>query len=498
MDALHAELWRKICDFQISGPNDSLTFTERLARENGWSIGFARRVVEEYRRFLFLAMVAGHEVTPSEQIDEAWHLHLVYTQSYWNELCRDVLGKSLHHHPTRGGPAEHSRHREQYNRTLTSYRAHFGEAAPADIWPAAEIRFGEDLHSVRVNRNRNWIIAKPRLWRRSRSVSQRLLLITGYAPLVVGVLNPFDLTGPEFLVFYGVLTAVVLAAAIALRSWLRTDELSDDVRSLEPQEVACLGRGAAGVLQTYLAGLVASGRIAIIELPAKKLGPIALGSATYKLRSTVESSSASTEIERVMLSAANSIEGIEAKEILTAAKPVASSIESSLQSRGLLETEERFGPARWWPLILLGSLAAIGIVKLVVGLARGKPIVILIIWLIALGVVAVLFARKPLRTACGNRLLDELKKKHKDTKLIAFADPNAFSIHDVMLVAGLFGVASVIHPQVQQLQSALKSVPPSDGGLAGLSGGCSGGCAGGGGCGGGGCGGGCGGCGGGD
>jgi uncharacterized protein (TIGR04222 family) len=289
---------------------------------------------------------------------------------------------------------------------------------------------------------------------------------------------------------------VVLAAAIAVRAWLRMDELSDDVRSLEPQEVACLGRGAAGVLQTYLAGLVASGQIAMIERPAKKLGPIALGSSTYKLRSTVESSSASTEIEQVMLSAANRIEGVDAKEILTAAKPVASSIESSLQSRGLLETEERFGPARWWPLILLGSLAAVGIVKLLVGLARGKPIVVLVFWLIALGIVAILFARKPLRTVYGNRLLDELKKKHKDTKLVAFADPNAFSVHNVMLVAGLFGVASVLHPQVQQLQTALKAVPPSDGGLAGLSGGCSGGCAGGGGCGGGGCGGGCGGCGG--
>ncbi|MEK6230809.1 MAG: hypothetical protein N2A42_03075 [Luteolibacter sp.] len=33
----------------------------------------------EYKRFVALAMLAGHPVTPSEEVDQAWHLHLVYT-----------------------------------------------------------------------------------------------------------------------------------------------------------------------------------------------------------------------------------------------------------------------------------------------------------------------------------------------------------------------------------------------------------------------------------
>ena len=86
MDRKHAELWQRIEEFAIDADDVKLTFAERLARENGWSRPFARRVVDEYKRFVFMAMVADHEVTPSDEIDEAWHLHLTYTRSYWDDL----------------------------------------------------------------------------------------------------------------------------------------------------------------------------------------------------------------------------------------------------------------------------------------------------------------------------------------------------------------------------------------------------------------------------
>lgn len=497
MDAFRTDLWQRICAFEFDEPGTQLTFAARLARENGWSSGFARRVVDEYRRFLYMAMVAGHEVTPSEHVDEAWHLHLVYTRSYWDDLCPNVLGRPLHHNPTRGGAAENSRHHEQYNQTLASYESHFGEAAPADIWPPAEIRFGEDLEHVRTSRTRNWIIPKPRLWSATYKPTN-WLVTTAIAPLLVGVIDPFDLRGLEFLTLYGMVTAMVIVAAVILRRWLREGEPADDTKPLEPEEIACLGRGAAGVLQSSLAGLVAQGRMEIVETPGKKWGAISVGKATYTLRAAALPETAESEIERTMLGAARRHTGTDAAEILRAAKPVAETIESKLQSRRLLETSDSFGPARWWPIILIGALALFGTIKLVVGVSRDKPIMFLAIWLIALVVVAALFAKKPLRTLRGDRLLKELKSRHEKLKKTKFAHANSISPADLMIVAGLFGIAAVDHPQVQTLKSALQPIAPSDGGLAGLSGGCSGGCAGGGGCGGGGGGGGCGGCGGGD
>ena len=92
-------------------------------------------------------MTAGHEVTPSDEVDQAWHLHLTYTRSYWDGLCDAVLGRALHHGPTKGGQAEGDRFENQYERTLASYRAAFGEEPPEDIWPPSAVRFGEAASS---------------------------------------------------------------------------------------------------------------------------------------------------------------------------------------------------------------------------------------------------------------------------------------------------------------------------------------------------------------
>lgn len=134
-------LMLRLQSFQFDPPGVALTFTTRLARENGWSPEFTVRVVAEYKRFLYLAVCAGHPVTPSREVDEVWHLHLCYTRSYWDELCGKVLGKPLHHGPTEGGAKEEAKFGDWYAKTLMSYRQIFREEPPADIWPPASARF---------------------------------------------------------------------------------------------------------------------------------------------------------------------------------------------------------------------------------------------------------------------------------------------------------------------------------------------------------------------
>ena len=159
-------LWQRIADHRIGPADASLSFTARLARENRWSPEHAGRVIGEYKRFCYLAMTAGHEVTPSDAVDQVWHLHLVYTRMYWLDFCPQVLGRSLHHGPTRGGAAEGGRYDEQYRRTLASYERCFGHPPPADLWPAPELRFGRDLGFVRVNRHACWLLPRsPEAWR---------------------------------------------------------------------------------------------------------------------------------------------------------------------------------------------------------------------------------------------------------------------------------------------------------------------------------------------
>lgn len=133
---LHEPLWAH----RFYRPEWDLDMPARLCIEHGWSPEEAAAAIEEYRRFVFLAVVAGHPVTPSDQVDPVWHLHLVYTRDYWGVFCPQVLGRSLHHGPTEGGAQEAGRYYDQYAQTLASYARWFG-SPPERWWPAASARF---------------------------------------------------------------------------------------------------------------------------------------------------------------------------------------------------------------------------------------------------------------------------------------------------------------------------------------------------------------------
>ena len=149
--AYATQLWQRLADYEIGPEDAAFSFAQRLARENRWSADYALRVLTEYKRFCWLACEAGHEVTPSDAVDQAWHRHLTYSRDYWDRFCPHVLQMSLHHGPTAGGTAERTRYYNQYAQTLASYEVHFGEPAPFDIWPRAHRRFVVDPKAVRVN-----------------------------------------------------------------------------------------------------------------------------------------------------------------------------------------------------------------------------------------------------------------------------------------------------------------------------------------------------------
>lgn len=148
---MDAAVWQRLAAHTFGPADAALTFATRRARENRWTLAHSELVIREYKRFCYLAMTAGQEVTPSDAVDQAWHLHLAYSRDYWRVFCPHVLRAELHHGPTRGGTAERSRFYCQYAATLAACEAAFGEAPPADIWSAARRRFSVDPRGVRVN-----------------------------------------------------------------------------------------------------------------------------------------------------------------------------------------------------------------------------------------------------------------------------------------------------------------------------------------------------------
>ena len=154
-------IWVALSLYVIGPAHAGLPFDKRLARENGWTDAHAARVIEEYKRFCFLAVTSGHVVTPSDAVDQAWHLHLSYSRDYWQRFCPRVLGRELHHEPTTGGAGQKQLHFEQYARTLQSYERIFGRSPPADLWPEAARSLIADSKARRVHPRDGLVIGRP-------------------------------------------------------------------------------------------------------------------------------------------------------------------------------------------------------------------------------------------------------------------------------------------------------------------------------------------------
>ena len=173
------KLWEKLSDFSLDNPEASFSFTDRLARENGWSVEFSKRVVDEYKKFIYMSVVSGKSLTPSDEVDQAWHLHLVYSYSYWVEMCENTLGGfRLHHGPTKGGVTEKKKYDDQYSQTLEFYRNEFGYDAPRDVWPSHDIRFGK-IDFRRVSMHDNYVLNKEKVKKHTLSIATVLFSFLG-------------------------------------------------------------------------------------------------------------------------------------------------------------------------------------------------------------------------------------------------------------------------------------------------------------------------------
>ena len=151
------KLWDRIRTYEIGNSSASLSFSDRLARDNGWPIKYSLRTIHEYKKFIFLICISNEPLTPSDQVDQVWHLHLLYTKDYWENFCEQILSKTIHHGPTEGGSTEKHKFKTLYSNTLVKYHETFKQNPPKDIWPSIEKRFS-NVNFRRVSVDDNKII----------------------------------------------------------------------------------------------------------------------------------------------------------------------------------------------------------------------------------------------------------------------------------------------------------------------------------------------------
>lgn len=127
-------LWSRLQSFSLDNPNVDFPFSKKLAKEESWTKNFTAEAIAEYKKFIYLCCVLPNGASPSEIVDKVWHMHLVYTQNYWEEFCPNILQQKLHHHPSNGGQNETEKHRNWFQDTLTNYEEIFQQKPPEEIW----------------------------------------------------------------------------------------------------------------------------------------------------------------------------------------------------------------------------------------------------------------------------------------------------------------------------------------------------------------------------
>jgi uncharacterized protein (TIGR04222 family) len=472
--AAHSELWPQLLAFDLDGAAQ-FSFSQRLARDNGWPPAFAQRVALEYKKFLYLAATCGHPVTPSDEVDQAWHLHLVYTRSYWDELCGRVLGFPLHHGPTKGGAAEGHKFRDWYAQTLRSYQAAFGTPPPADIWPPAAQRFGEAPYFQRLNRKRYFLVPRPRLrwtldWRAGAALAGALVLAGCSARLP---LNPFNWYGADFLLLFWSLCLTLVPLALWLRHRGRGPEEAAFGLPLGTYELARLAKNGRALADSAFAAMAFAGQV---ELRA--------GSEIRRTGTTPPTDPYEWTVWQLFRNEAWSDLGKMRDRASQANLEAVAALDKSLIDKGLLLVAGVRQRLDSIPLFTVLGLEAFGFTKLLVGWMRYRPVGYLLLSLLVLGVVGWLCQRHGAwATGRGTILLQTTTTELKQPP----AGP--LSTRAVALTVALLGISQLKALGLSEMATLL--LPPADTSGGGSDGG---GSDGGSGCGGGGCGG-CGGCG---
>lgn len=124
-------LWQRIRHAPLPVSKARHEFAEALAFQIDLPVFEARELVEEYRRFLYLAAITDQHRVPPRAVRQAWMLHAAHPE--YSAFCAGVLGKPL-------GVDDGTRKfgvNLSYGRTLEAYLREFGAPPPATVWPPA-------------------------------------------------------------------------------------------------------------------------------------------------------------------------------------------------------------------------------------------------------------------------------------------------------------------------------------------------------------------------
>jgi uncharacterized protein (TIGR04222 family) len=286
-------------------------------------------------------------------------------------------------------------------------------------------------------------------------------------------MNPFDLSGPHFLIFYIGIAVIVLAAVKAAID-MGESGAPPALPLGDPYQIAWL-RG----------GTPEAARIAVLSLVDRSL--LVVDDENLVIPNPVRSF-VLKPIESAILACCAAQSGTAATAVLNdpAVEQACASYQAQLEQMQLTPDAALQERRYYWLAFGAVILIVVALVKIGIAISRGRSNIILLVILTVIALWAAWRLARRRRTSLGNRMLKDLRRLFRALRQRATSIRPGAMTSDAMLLAAVFGLSALPSTGFADLLRVYKKSARSGGGGCGSS--CGSGCGGGGG--------GCGGCGG--
>jgi uncharacterized protein (TIGR04222 family) len=283
-------------------------------------------------------------------------------------------------------------------------------------------------------------------------------------------LNPLDLPGPAFLAFYAFALIAAHFAGKALVRWCRSKHVESHLLpdKLEPQEAAYLAGGTERAVDTALVRLLHAHLIAVKS-----------GGGAFEAKGTlpahVQLSGLQNDVYRAIGKKNASIEVLHRLKSASLARS-----EARLAQNGLLLA--RGGAeatcVRSAKALPFAAVIALGFVKIGTGIARHRPVVFLVVFvLVSLVILGIKFFKLPLRSARGEAALEKLKRRNAALETTVRRRSRDIDDNSLLLSVALFGPQVLALTELAWMHEGFvnRQSGSSDSGGGSCGGGCGGG-----------------------
>jgi uncharacterized protein (TIGR04222 family) len=244
---------------------------------------------------------------------------------------------------------------------------------------------------------------------------------------------PWSISGPEFLAVWLLGWVVVVAITLVVRDALkRPPGPTVGVDDLGADELAYLIGGAPRAILAATTGLLHRGQVVLANDRLERGAappPTAVAEGVYRGHAVAP---AGPPAERYVLARLpTSVESL-----LDDAPALDARYVESMRGKGLLVDRPHGRLAMAGPSLLW---LAVGVSKVGVGIARGRPVGLLILGLVVAAWAVVLFARTPRRTTAGDAVASAAYQANLGLRSTAMTAPAQLDATDVILACALFG-----------------------------------------------------------